>query len=103
MRRAHGAAPGDALFPSFVPRRDGVWLGQFAASLGFARSGWHAFRRGMAADLVAAGTPLAQVLTSGGWRSTAFLRYVSRGEADAVAACDAALAASDSDADHAQS
>ena len=74
-----------------------MWLASFAAGLGFERSGWHAFRRGMASDLIATGTPLAQVLTAGGWRSSAFLRYVSRGEADEAAACQGALAASDPD------
>jgi len=86
-RRAAGAAPSDPLFPAFDATRCRPLLARLAKEAGVDAVGWHAFRRGMAADLVKAGTPLAQVLTSGGWKSSAFLRYVLRHEAEEVAAC----------------
>ena len=75
-----------------------VGLNRLAGSAGVGAAGWHAFRRGMASDLVASGTPLAQVLVSGGWRSAAFLRYVLRHEAEEVAACG--LERDDSESEH---
>ena len=39
--------------------------------------GTHDFRRGHAEDMRAAGSPLAEILQAGQWKSAAFLRYVN--------------------------
>ena len=51
---------------------------------------WHAFRRGMAADMLRGGSPIGEILVAGSWRSGAFLRYLRRAEVDARAAIDGA-------------
>ena len=59
--------------------------------------GWHAFRRGMAQDLLDAGSTLTMILRAGGWRSSAFLRYLCGSAVDARESLEFALADSDSD------
>ena len=62
-------------------------------------SGLHAFRRGMASDLVASGSSLSFILHAGGWRSSAFMKYVSASGLDEREAVDFAIAESDSEED----
>ena len=57
-------------------------------------SGWDGWttqglRRGMAQDMVASGSSLAQILLAGGWKSSAFLLYLERAEVaeDAILDC----------------
>jgi len=59
-------------------------------------SGLHAFRRGMATDLVASGSPLSFILHAGGWRSSAFMRYITASGLDEREAVDFTIAESDS-------
>ena len=59
---------------------------------------WHAIRRGMAEEMLARGDPLAEILLAGGWRSGAFLKYVSRHSLDTRVALDFAYAVSDGEA-----
>ncbi len=59
--------------------------------------GWHAFRRGAARDMLNSGCSLAQILEAGGWRSAAFLRYLSRRDIDARVALELAEIQSGSD------
>ncbi len=66
-------------------------------ALGLPRVGWHSFRRGAARDMLNAGCSLAQILEAGGWRSAAFLRYLSRRDIDARVALELAEVASGSD------
>ena len=67
------------------------------AQLQLPKCGWLAFRRGAAEDLVTSGSPIGHVLHAGGWRSSAFLKYISRESLDARASLDTTLALSDSD------
>ena len=57
-------------------------------ALGLPRVGWHSFRRGAARDMLNRGCTLAQILDAGGWRSAAFLRYLSRRDIDARVALE---------------
>ena len=59
--------------------------------------GWHSFHRGMAQDLLDAGSTLATILRAGGWRLLAFLRYFCGSTVDARESLEFALADSDSD------
>ena len=60
---------------------------------------WHAFRRGTATDMLNGGPPpLAEILLAGGWKSVAFLRYLTRGDLDERAAVDFAFEESDGEA-----
>ena len=68
-----------------------------AAQLGLEVSGWHAFRRGAAEDLVRSGCPIGFILKAGGWKSGAFLRYISAEALDTRAVTEAFLSHSDSD------
>ena len=84
-RLASGADPLAPLFPTFSSRRFAESLRVASAALGVPDATWHALRRGHASDLIASGAPLAQVLVQGGWRSSAFLRYIVRSEGECVA------------------
>ena len=70
-------------------------LHRLCSELGFPRCGWHAFRRGGAEDRVADGEELGHVLHAGGWRSAAFLRYISRENLDTQLAFEAVVSLSD--------
>ena len=61
-----------------------------------ANSGLHAFPRGMATDLVASCSPLSFILHAGGWRSSAFMRYITASGLDEREAVDFTIAESDS-------
>ena len=65
--------------------------------LGSAR--WHAFRRGMAQDLLDSGSTLSYILRAGGWRSGAFLRYLTGSSLDDREALEFTVNDSDSDAE----
>jgi hypothetical protein len=67
------------------------------AELAIPISGWQAFRRGAARDMMNSGCTLAQILGAGGWRSGAFLRYLTRRDIDQRSALELALVESDSD------
>ena len=58
---------------------------------------WHYLRRGMATDLLRHGSSLSQLLVAGGWKSSAFLRYLLRKDLDEREAADLCIDASDSD------
>jgi hypothetical protein len=61
---------------------------------------WHFIRRGMATDLLRHGSSLAQILVAGGWRSSAFLRYLLRHDLDEREAADLCIDQSDSDPEY---
>ena len=90
-------APDAPLFSQDVLHRASERLRAEASRFGWRSLGWHAFRRGMASDLLNSGGSLSQILYAGGWRSGAFLRYVARRDVDARASLEAAAAASESD------
>ncbi len=60
---------------------------------------WHAFRRGMAQDLLDSGSTLSYILRAGGWRSGAFLRYLTGSSLDDREALEFTVNDSDSDAE----
>ena len=72
-------------------------LTEFCLMAGLPRLTWHSFRRGGASHLLRSGSTVAQVLTAGGWRSAAVLRYLKSQDVDARAAFEVALEESDSD------
>jgi len=61
------------------------------------RVGTHAFRRGMAQDIVDAGGSLAILLRAGEWRSAAFLRYLRESQPQEAAVAQAVINLSDSE------
>ena len=61
------------------------------------RFGTHAFRRGMAHDIVDHGGSLATLLEAGGWTSAAFKTYLRGAQAEDVAVASAIIQLSDSD------
>ena len=60
-------------------------------------TGFHAFRRGMARDLLAKGEELSVILRAGGWRSSAFLNYLTTSGVEEREALDFSFAESDSE------
>ena len=58
---------------------------------------WHGLRRGMAQDLVAWGASLGTILRQGGWRSAAFLKYLSISSVKEQELTDLVINMSDSD------
>ena len=75
-----------------------IVLRRLCQHLGLESPGWHAFRRGMAQDLFDGGATLSQLLRAGGWKSSAFLRYLLRRDVDFKEASEFILEHSDSDA-----
>ena len=67
--------------------------------IGLSWPGWHALRRGVASDMLDKGCTLSHVLRAGGWRSGAFLAYLSCSSLDRREAVEFALNDSDSDRD----
>ena len=63
------------------------------------RVGTHAFRRGMAQDIVDAGGSMAMLLRAGEWRSSAFLRYLREAQPQEAAVAQVVINLSDSDCD----
>lgn len=59
--------------------------------------GWHAFRRGMATDMLDKGSPLSTILRAGGWRSGAFLAYLTKSALDKREAVEFTMNDSDSE------
>ena len=71
-----------------------------AAAIGVpeaARVGTHAFRRGMAQDLLESKGFLSEVLRAGGWSSSANLRYLRSAQLDDKAVAQMVIELSDSD------
>ena len=59
--------------------------------------GWHAFRRGMATDMIESGSTVSFILRAGGWRSSAFLKYLTSSGLDLRESVEYAMHDSDSD------
>ena len=57
----------------------------------------HAFRRGMAQDILAIGCSLAVLLRAGDWSSSAYLRYVKTAQPEDAAIAQAVIHVSDSE------
>lgn len=93
---AQGRDPRQRLF-TLQPAAALADLRRLSAFLDLGRPGWHAFRRGMAQDMLDGGSSLSQILQAGGWRSSAFLRYLIKHDVDAREAAEFAIADSDSD------
>ena len=73
---------------------------ELAAEIGFeehARLGTHAFRRGMAQDIIDGGGSLAVLMTAGGWSSSAHTAYLRSAQLDDVAVAGAIINLSDSE------
>ena len=74
-------------------------LKRLCQELSISWPGFHAFRRGMAQDILESGKDLSFILRAGGWRSKAFMDYLTRAKLDARESLNYALADSDSDQD----
>ena len=61
--------------------------------------GTHAFRRGMAQDIIDAGGSLAVLLRAGDWRSTAFLTYLRESQPQEAAVAQVVINLSDSESE----
>ena len=75
-------------------------LRAYAAECGvkeYARCGTHAFRRGLAQDIVSAGGTLTVLLRAGGWQSKAFLTYLRQSQPEDEAVSQAVINLSDSE------
>ena len=81
----------------FSPAQGLVLLKSACKHLDIIISGWQVFRRGAARDMLNSGCTIAQILSAGGWRSGAFLRYLTRRDVDQRSALELALVESSSD------
>ena len=97
LRASQGAGPHEPLFPGLQGSKGNTALKRTAEAVGL-RPLWHAFRRGMATDMLSRGDPLAEILLAGGWKSGAFLRYLTRKDLDARVALEHTLAQSGDEA-----
>ena len=61
--------------------------------------GTHAFRRGMAQDIIDNGGSLAVLLRAGEWNSSAFLKYLRQSQPQEAAVAQAVIHLSDSEDD----
>jgi integrase len=89
-----GRGPRDRIF-GLDPAQCLRLLRDICSRLGLPSPSWHAFRRGMASDMLASGSSLSAILRAGGWRSAAFLRYLRSQDLDEREALDFTLAISD--------
>ena len=64
---------------------------------GHARLGTHAFRRGLAQDIIDGGGSLAVLVMAGGWSSSAYTAYLRGAQLDDVAVAGAIINLSDSE------
>ena len=94
--RKAGHHPASPLFPRLQGNRGREAFRAITATVGV-RPEWHAFRRGMALDMLAGGSPLGEILLAGGWRSGAFLRYLTRFDIDRRVALEHAMVESEGD------
>ena len=62
-----------------------------------ARFGTHAFRRGMARDIVDHGGSLATLMEAGGWTSAAYKAYLRNAQIEDVSVTNTLIMLSDSD------
>ena len=92
--RRSAAAP---IFPRLQGRAARTAFVAVATALG-EPAAWHAFRRGMARDMLDRGDSLAEILLAGAWRSGAFMRYLMRTDLDRRVAFEYATAGSEDDA-----
>ena len=75
---------------------------ELARDAGFemhARFGAHAFRRGMAQEIIDLGGSLATLMEAGGWTSSAYRVYLMGAQVEDMAVARAMVQLSDSDAD----
>ena len=73
---------------------------QYAAEAGVANAvqlGTHAFRRGMAQDIVDHGGSLAVLLKAGDWHSKSFFKYLRESQAEDSAVAQMVVNLSDSE------
>jgi len=95
--RSAGRGPTELLFPDVSGPGGTKAFRELTTEVGLSAA-WHAFRRGAASDMLRDGAPLSAILAGGGWRSAAFLRYLSQAEIDERVALEQAFALSDSEA-----
>ena len=77
--------------------REDLW--RRGARVGVHACSWHAFRRGAASDILRSGGTIGFLMHQGGWRSSAFLRYVLRKDLDDHQALELTARGLDSDSD----
>ena len=77
--------------------KDVKYFGMKAGVPDWQNLGTHAFRRGMAQDILDAGGNLAVLLRAGDWSSTAFLHYLRESQTQDVAVGHAIINLSDSE------
>ena len=65
----------------------------------WSQTGTHSFRRGMAQDIIDAGSPLSVLLRAGGWSSSAYAEYLRERQGREAAVGQAIIALSDSEDD----
>ena len=89
-----GARPEDPIFADLQGSRGRNAFATVARSIGLPAH-WHAFRRGMASDMLARGDSLYRILSGGGWQSAAFLQYLSSEDVEDRLAMEQAFLMSD--------
>ena len=70
------------VFSSICVRRDLALLQEIASTIGLNGLTWHSFRRSSAQHMLMSGCPISQIIHAGGWKSGAFLQYLSRQDVD---------------------
>jgi len=94
---AAGRGPREAIFQDINMTTFYKHLQKLTTDMGIGAFTWHWLRRGFATDLLRSKTPLAEIVTAGGWRSNAFMRYLLQEDIDEFATADRVFAESDSD------
>ena len=89
-------SPKDPLF-NITASAGLIQIRRGCSELGLPNISWHSFRRSAARDMMSRGCSLAQILMAGGWRSSAFLRYLCKKDVDARMSLELSFADSGSD------
>jgi len=94
---SHGPDLSIPLFHSIHLQDDIQLLRRLLSSHDIAQVSWHSFRRSAAHDLLNKGSSIGHIIRAGGWKSGAFLTYLSKREVDNRAHLDLIHDVSDSD------
>ena len=87
------------VFPSISLSRDIRVIRNIAADIGVQDISWHSFRRSAAHTMLKQGGTISQIIRAGGWKSSAFLQYLSRRDVDDRAHLELIHQDSESDTD----
>ena len=94
-----GGGEQDPILGTLMSPRATRRLRRRGASLGIERCSWHVFRRGAASDIMRSGGTTGFLMSQGGWRPGAFLKYLLASDVEDRRTLEKTAVGLDSDSD----